>query len=42
VLLVEGIRVPKPFTGEAYGRRIRYLWEVADFRKYLTIAKWIP
>ena len=42
VVLVERVSLPRPFEGKSYGRRIRYIWEVVDYGRYLTIAEWNP
>jgi len=40
--LVERVYLPRPFRGRAFGRRLRYVWEVADYERYITIAEWDP
>ncbi|MEM2068220.1 MAG: type II/IV secretion system ATPase subunit [Nitrososphaerota archaeon] len=40
--LVERTLLPKPFKGATFGRRMRYVWEIADYEKYITIAEWDP
>ena len=42
VALVERVSLPKPFEGKTFGRRIRYIWEVVDYGRYVTIAEWDP
>jgi len=42
VALVERVSLPKPFMGRAFGRRIRNVWEVVDYGRYITIAEWDP
>ncbi|MCS7132098.1 MAG: type II/IV secretion system ATPase subunit [Aigarchaeota archaeon] len=42
VALVERVSFTRPVDGKGYGRRIRYIWEVVDFGKYVTIAEWNP
>lgn len=40
--LVERTLLPKPFKGATFGRRIRYVWEIADYENYIPIAEWDP
>ena len=40
--LIERVYLPKPFKGKVFGRRLRYIWEVADYERYVTIAEWDP
>jgi len=40
--LIERVYLPKPFKGRAFGRRVRSVWEVADYGRYITIAEWDP
>lgn len=40
--LVERTLLPKPFKGATFGRRMRYVWEIADYEKYIMIAEWDP
>ncbi|MCL7402516.1 MAG: Flp pilus assembly complex ATPase component TadA [Thaumarchaeota archaeon] len=40
--LVERTLLPKPFKGATFGRRIRNVWEIADYEKYITVAEWNP
>ncbi|RLI44229.1 hypothetical protein DRO64_04380 [Candidatus Bathyarchaeota archaeon] len=42
LILIERVYLPKPFKGRAFGRRVRYIWEVADYGRYITIAEWDP
>ncbi|MCD6312498.1 MAG: type II/IV secretion system ATPase subunit, partial [Thaumarchaeota archaeon] len=42
VALVERVSLPRPIDGKSYGRRIRYIWEVVDYGRYVTIAEWNP
>jgi flagellar protein FlaI len=42
VALVERVRLPRPVDGRTYARRMRYVWEVLDYGKYVTIAEWNP
>jgi flagellar protein FlaI len=42
VALVERVRLPRPVDGRTYARRIRYVWEIVDYGKYVTIAEWNP
>ena len=42
VVLVERVRLPHSAEGRAYGRRIRYIWEVVDYNRYVTVAEWDP
>ena len=40
--LIERTLLPKPFKRATFGRRIRYVWEIADYENYITIAEWDP
>lgn len=40
--LVERTLLPKPFKGATFGRRMRYVWEIAEYEKYITVAEWDP
>ncbi|MEM0329512.1 MAG: type II/IV secretion system ATPase subunit [Nitrososphaerota archaeon] len=42
VALVERVHLPRPIDGKTYARRMRYVWEVVDYGKYVTIAEWNP
>jgi flagellar protein FlaI len=43
VALIERVNLARPSSeGKTYGRRMRYIWEVEDYNKYLTIAEWDP
>ncbi|HDD66313.1 MAG TPA: protein kinase, partial [Nitrososphaeria archaeon] len=42
VTLVERVRLPRSAEGRTYGRRIRYIWEVVDYNRYVTVAEWDP
>lgn len=42
VALIERVRLPRPIDGKTYARRVRYVWDVADYGKYVTIAEWNP
>ncbi|HDD39681.1 MAG TPA: protein kinase [Nitrososphaeria archaeon] len=42
VALVERVSLPRAFMGKTFGRRIRYIWEVVDYGRYVTIAEWDP
>jgi len=42
LILIERVYLPKPFKGRAFGRRVRSIWEVADYGRYITIAEWDP
>ena len=42
VTLVERVRLPRSTEGRTYGRRIRYIWEVVDYNRYVTVAEWDP
>jgi len=39
VALVERACLPRPVYGRTYARRMRYVWEVVDYGKYVTIAE---
>ncbi|MEM2235707.1 MAG: type II/IV secretion system ATPase subunit [Nitrososphaerota archaeon] len=42
VALIERVRLSKSADSKGYGRRMRYVWEVTDYNKYVTIAEWEP
>lgn len=43
VALIERVSLARSsLEGKTYGRRMRYIWEVEDYNKYLTIAEWDP
>ena len=42
VALVERVNLPRPMEGKTFGRRMRYVWEVVDYGRYVTIAEWDP
>ena len=42
VALVERVNLPRPMEGKTFGRRIRYIWEVVDYGRYVTISEWDP
>ena len=42
VILIERVRLPRSTEGRTYGRRIRYIWEVVDYNRYVTVAEWDP
>ncbi len=43
VALIERVSLARSsLEGKTYGRRMRYVWEVEDYNRYLTIAEWDP
>ncbi|MEM4546231.1 MAG: type II/IV secretion system ATPase subunit [Nitrososphaerota archaeon] len=42
VALIERVKLARTPGSKGYGRRMRYVWEVTDYNKYVTIAEWDP
>ncbi|MEM0205101.1 MAG: type II/IV secretion system ATPase subunit [Nitrososphaerota archaeon] len=42
VALIEHVKLARTPGSKGYGRRMRYVWEVTDYNKYVTIAEWDP
>ncbi len=40
--LIERVYLPKPFKGKSFGRRLRFVWEIVDYEKYVVVARWDP
>jgi len=41
-LYVARVDLPKPRGGLKFGRRVRTVWEIADYEDYRAIARWDP